>query len=215
MRVDYICETCGNMGFRYYAKGKLPGHFFCSYACQNIWQKTRQDIVAKNKDPEFREKVSRALKRRKEVLGEHYHSKEAKAKIGMATKERWEQHKEVITKVLSENAINLRTREDYPYNSGWKKIRKRILDKVPFCCLCGERNDLHVHHIIPYDISGDNREENLVALCVKHHRAVEHWSWKIFEAVSDWEITRDILRQKFNSYLAVVAWKLKQLKSAS
>ena len=54
MRVDYICESCGKAGHRSYAQGKVPSHFFCSVACQNKWQKTRQDIVAKNKDPEFR-----------------------------------------------------------------------------------------------------------------------------------------------------------------
>ena len=92
MKVNFVCETCGRSGSRCYAQNQLPSHFFCSRECQNEWQKTREDIVAKNKDPEFRKKVSEGLKRRKKRLGDNYHSPETKKKIGRTTVEHWESY---------------------------------------------------------------------------------------------------------------------------
>ena len=82
MKVNFVCETCGRSGSRCYAQNQLPSHFFCSRECQNEWQKTREDIVAKNKDPEFRKKVSEGLKRRKKRLGDNYHSPETMMRSG-------------------------------------------------------------------------------------------------------------------------------------
>ena len=73
--VKFNCEICGKYGKRCYSKNKMPNHFFCSKCCQNEWQKSREDIVIKNKDPEFRKKVSKGLKKRKRLLGDNYHSK--------------------------------------------------------------------------------------------------------------------------------------------
>jgi len=39
--------------------------------------------------------------------------------------------------------------------------------------MCGTRHNLQVHHIIPFRLTQDNSQDNLVPLCVTHHRMVE------------------------------------------
>ena len=58
--------------------------------------------------------------------------------------------------------------------SQWNKARKEALQRAPFCAVCGTRRGLQVHHVIPFRISFDNNQNNLIPLCVKHHRWVEH-----------------------------------------
>jgi len=57
--------------------------------------------------------------------------------------------------------------------SQWKRIRAEAIKKAPFCAICGTTKSLQVHHIIPFRISRDNAQNNLIPLCVKHHRWVE------------------------------------------
>jgi hypothetical protein len=57
--------------------------------------------------------------------------------------------------------------------SQWKRIRAEALRRTPCCALCGGRKRLQVHHAIPYRISRDNSQDNLVPLCGRHHRLVE------------------------------------------
>ena len=141
MRIRYICEICGKKGSRKYAAGKVPSHFFCSVACQHEWQKTRADIVAKNKDPEFRKKVSRGLKQRKKRLGDDYHSASTKKKIGEATKRRWDTYDEPVKdKILTTLKQNAQARRKYgPYDYAWKLLSRRIR-RNNFCHRCGRRD---------------------------------------------------------------------------
>ena len=76
MIVECNCEICGKHLRRSYPQERVPNHFFCSRECQNEWQKTREDLVLRNKDPDFRKKVSQGLKRRKQELKDNYHSPE-------------------------------------------------------------------------------------------------------------------------------------------
>jgi hypothetical protein len=56
---------------------------------------------------------------------------------------------------------------------GWALARKEALRENPFCALCGTMEKLHVHHIIPFRISRDNSQKNLIPLCRSHHKRVE------------------------------------------
>lgn len=57
--------------------------------------------------------------------------------------------------------------------SQWSKIRLQVLVGHPFCALCGTSHGLQVHHIVPFRMTHDNSGENLIPLCVKHHKIVE------------------------------------------
>jgi hypothetical protein len=57
--------------------------------------------------------------------------------------------------------------------SRWRAARKEALRRAPFCVLCGTLQRLEVHHVIPFRLTRDNRQTNLVPLCKRHHKVVE------------------------------------------
>lgn len=56
----------------------------------------------------------------------------------------------------------------------WIAAKREAIRRNPFCAICGKLKHLHVHHIIPYRISKDSSQENLIALCPLHHRNIEN-----------------------------------------
>lgn len=202
MKIDFICETCGISGSRSYSQDRVPSHFFCSIECQNKWQKTREDIVLKNKDPKFREKVSLGLKHRKQQLGNNYHSKEAKRKIGEATIKHWGEYDEAIKKriirTLQTNAQNRRTNGPYDYE--WQKISEE-LRRVSGCSRCGRTDHLCVHHIIPVNAFGDRDSSNLVVLCDSCHAIVDQQQKKIMNIIGDWEIVHLLVCERLGKII--------------
>jgi 5-methylcytosine-specific restriction enzyme A len=49
----------------------------------------------------------------------------------------------------------------------WPTVRKRHLEKFPYCMVCGSKKNLEVHHIEPFHLN-PSREldpENLITLC--------------------------------------------------
>ena len=199
MIVEFTCETCGKPGRRSYAAGKVPSHFFCSTECQNEWQKTRQDIVAKNKDPEFRKKVSAGLRRRKEQPGDNYHSPETRRKIGDATIKHWEEYDDDIRnhmlQTLQANATARRTYKPYDYE--WRKLSTAMCENG-ICHRCGARENLHVHHIIPTKQGGTREARNLVVLCNSCHKTVEHQQKLLFDILGDWDVVQVLVRERLH-----------------
>lgn len=46
---------------------------------------------------------------------------------------------------------------------------------APFCACCGTtRKQLQVHHIVPFRLTFDNSDQNLIPLCLKCHKSIEH-----------------------------------------
>jgi hypothetical protein len=71
----------------------------------------------------------------------------------------------------------------------WRKLRKKHLQKNPYCYLCGNKKHLEVHHINPFHLRPDLELEptNLITLCDKKskvyigscHRVIGHkGSWR-------------------------------------
>ncbi len=190
MVVRFDCETCGTPHKRSYAQGKVPSHFFCSLPCQHEWQKTREDIIAKNKDPEFRKKVSEGLKRRKRLLGNDYHSSSTKRKIGDATIKHWNEYSEGKRQKLINLLYNNAQQSRVPgkiYNRDWYLLSQRhIRDNK--CTYCGKTGFLHMHHIKPTRMGGTHDESNLCVLCAGCHKRIETMTIHLIRLFEDLEM---------------------------
>jgi len=46
--------------------------------------------------------------------------------------------------------------------------------KLPFCVACGNKEDLHHHHLIPKVKGGTNEDANLLTLCHSCHKKLHH-----------------------------------------
>jgi len=73
------------------------------------------------------------------------------------------------------------------YGVSWIKRRNGIVRKSPFCAICGTMKNLQVHHIIPYRLTNNNDDENLIPLCIKHHKYVESLTHDIELVETDYE----------------------------
>lgn len=199
MKVEYECATCGVRGTRRYARNRVTSQFFCSVPCQNEWQKSRKDLIEKNKDPEFRKKVSAGLRRRKEALGENYHSPETKAKIGAHTSCKWREYsdskRQRLTNVLRQNAQAMRTYGPYDYH--WQQLSQK-LRKRGICRRCGSRRNLIVHHIIPTKCGGERWGNNLAVLCRSCHPKVEAETKRVYELIGDWGISQLLIQERLH-----------------
>lgn len=59
------------------------------------------------------------------------------------------------------------------YRGNFKEVKRKYFSRPQFCALCGTTKRIHIHHIIPYRLTQDNSKDNLIPLCVKHHKIVE------------------------------------------
>ena len=57
--------------------------------------------------------------------------------------------------------------------SQWRRARQMALARAPFCGRCGTTKRLDVHHVVPFRMTHDNRQVNLIPLCKKCHKNVE------------------------------------------
>lgn len=60
----------------------------------------------------------------------------------------------------------------------WRNIRNKIFRRDKYSCqVCGRQGNkdikMHVHHIVPYRITQDNSESNLITLCMSCHAKEE------------------------------------------
>ncbi len=58
---------------------------------------------------------------------------------------------------------------------GYENMRAYVLDRDGYKCqLCGAKQDLHLHHIVPRSKGGVDRPENLITLCSECHSKVHN-----------------------------------------
>lgn len=63
----------------------------------------------------------------------------------------------------------------------WPKVRKEHLLIEPGCAVCGKKDDVEVHHVLPFhkEPALELDPDNLITLCRDHHFFVGHLlSWK-------------------------------------
>ena len=76
------------------------------------------------------------------------------------------------------------------YRGDFARVKREHFAGVQFCAICGTTENIHIHHIIPYRMTQDNSIVNLIPLCNKHHKQVEHVSLKLIETIADYEKAR-------------------------
>lgn len=61
-------------------------------------------------------------------------------------------------------------------SSAWQRVRDAFVKRNPVCEACGTREDLNVHHVLPFHTnpSLELDEGNLITLCRRHHFEVGH-----------------------------------------
>lgn len=97
----------------------------------------------------------------------------------LPTKGFWLTIPEIIVDTL--RSVNLWVNDPINYGNNWLAIRNEVMARDGFRCqICGfesRRNDLHVHHKIPFrtfsDVKIANNPENLITLCAECHAQVE------------------------------------------
>jgi 5-methylcytosine-specific restriction enzyme A len=80
----------------------------------------------------------------------------------------------------------------------WRKVRDAHVKNHPNCAVCGTKDELNVHHIVPFHIDNslELEESNLITLCNKNgcHFAFGHlYNWKSYNknVISDVKNYRD------------------------
>lgn len=65
------------------------------------------------------------------------------------------------------------------HGKSWRSISERVREEENGCRVCGDAENLHVHHIIPVMSGGTNDDWNLMPLCDSCHPIVE-WHTRSF-----------------------------------
>ena len=63
----------------------------------------------------------------------------------------------------------------------WRAVRMAHIKESPECIACGKREQLYVHHIIPYHVNPklELERSNLATFCFDHHLGIGHnGNWK-------------------------------------
>ena len=92
--------------------------------------------------------------------------------------------------------------------NGFRTISDKIRKENPMCAICGTRRRIHIHHIKPYRYTKDNSSENLIPLCISHHKIVEFQTEKLLEIDGQenvFFIINNILRdrQQYTNFVCV------------
>ena len=98
--------------------------------------------------------------------------------------------------------------------SQWAKIRQQVLARHPFCALCGTSEGLQVHHIVPFRMTQDNSDGNLVPLCIRHHKVVESITHDVEFSGSSPAHMKTILGSMLAERSAVTAYRIKKTQDA-
>lgn len=167
-QIEVDCTECGDTFERQPAKIDKTDNNFCSRGCYAQW------LQADVSDPDLRRDSIEC-----EVCG-------CKKDVTTYELKHIEHHfcsKSCYGEWQSEN-LNGEDNPNYKggvrtyYGGSWKKQRQKALDRDNQTCQsCGSEQDLHVHHIIPFNEFEESEEANelgnLVTLCSQCHRRWE------------------------------------------
>lgn len=179
-KVKHLTKDCLYCENEFYSP---TNNKFCSKECQKGYQKEKKNhnicksckkVLVYSKDfwtPEFcgeECQKKHAMKRHKEKLRKN------NPKMNEVEDVVSYRVNSIIAR-KNEFLISMKHGLDYNLLNNFNESHKqRILEREKYSCyICEHDHDLEVHHILPRRLGGNNDDDNLVALCVKCHRAVE------------------------------------------
>lgn len=159
------CHQCGKL-FKRSASNVSARMNFCNMQCLREYQKTlHEDRLCLNCGKKF------------SVISSTIKSSNAMGKF--CCKECYHKYME---------------KEDWEgYRADFKRLKKKYFKGIQFCAICGTTKKIHIHHIIPFKITQDNRKKNLIPLCSRHHVQIEHISRDFIECMEDKETALDMI----------------------
>lgn len=121
--------------------------------------------------------------------------------------------KKDASRLVQRNGHLCRTPRIRGRGSRWAAVRREALRLTPFCACCGRPKHLQVHHIVPFRLTRDNSQTNLIPLCRACHKRVEAVFHAVEAAGPPIPVTRLVLFCSIHATRTVALHKLKGLKS--
>ena len=197
VRIESNCEYCGKIFDRTKAKYYQSKHHFCSHKCSTDWvhqQTPKTKVKCRNCGIDFEKKDSEITNQK-----HFYCSRKCRDRFHIENSHQYQDYiSEKTLKKKSENSKEYWTREGYRENQieihkgrqipiseqknkyqrtsekEWLEIATKIRKRDGYVCqYCKSDEGYIVHHIVPWRISGDDRDLNLITLCKSCHGHIE------------------------------------------
>lgn len=179
-QIKVICRICGKIMFRKKSWAERYKNTYCSMKCRRTYKIIKCAYCNKEiKVMGIRLKKQNYCCTSHQLKYEYEHNLRQKKPHNNL----YQAHKE---KCSGENNWNWKGGKkkwklkiyDFYYKTRWQELRIKIYKRDNWTCQicgihCNKINKIQCHHIIPYRISQDNSEGNLITLCLSCHRREE------------------------------------------
>ena len=166
------CETCGKELYRKGFRLKTQSKHYCSFKCRT----TRKEVKCIECGKSILRPACRIKKHNYCDASCQMKYEYAHGRIKKPSENLYIAHKE---KCSGANHYHW-TGDKYSWqvrrtqSPEWVKIRNEAYKRDKYTCqICGVKERIHAHHIVPYRVTMDNSLANIICLCVKCHRIEE------------------------------------------
>jgi 5-methylcytosine-specific restriction endonuclease McrA len=99
---------------------------------------------------------------------------------------------------------------EYVNQKLWKEKFKKGLE---FCAICGTKEKIQLHHIIPYKYTQDNNLDNILPLCLSHHRRIDGMTNRLIKSVvnPNFEELKYILNSIYREKQLIMYYIIKEI----
>ena len=192
MKIERICKTCGKH-FWVYESSLLCSNSSGNFCCRKCYNEHMKTLTGE-KNHHYTSIMVKCANCGKEFKRVPSHANENKNQF-CSWKCKCEYHHNYIEGEKNCNWIGGHAK----YKGNFDTVKKKYFRKINFCFVCGTHKNVHIHHIIPYNISHDNSLENLIPVCSKHHRIIECASKKFINTMPDKKLALEYLNIIFRS----------------
>lgn len=93
---------------------------------------------------------------------------------------------QILTQNFPEFHIQTSHKQDNPRKNARReqtKLRQQLITEDSFCKICGSKENLELHHMIPLAIGGDNDNRNIIILCCNCHKTITYYDNSIISKI--------------------------------